>query len=107
MRLGFSGEKNMYEIVEEEYQQFLQDMKNEDKIVFGRYIDESDYEDEYCHNDIYNAQSMFIEKVKEYLHENYPGEYIVSSGYCVFIMTLERARESHISEKSIEIFTVV
>lgn len=35
----------MMEIVEEEYQQFLQDMED-GSLVFGRYINEAEYEDE-------------------------------------------------------------
>ena len=61
----------MYEIIEDEYNQFLQDMAD-GSMIFGRYIDESEYEDEYSHNDIDEAQDKFIEKVREYLHENYP-----------------------------------
>lgn len=69
----------MYEIVEDEYNQFLQDI-TDGSMIFGRYIDESEYEDEYSHNDIDEAQDKFIEKVREYLHENYPGKYVVSGG---------------------------
>lgn len=95
----------MYEIVEDEYNQFLQDMAD-GSMIFGRYIDELEYEDEYSHNDIDEAQDTFIEKISEYLHENYPGKYVVSGGCCVFVMTPDRARESHISERTIELFTV-
>ena len=98
----------MHKIVEEEFKQFLLDLQEaEGAMGFGRYyIDESDYEDEYSHDDIDTAQNLFIEKVREYLHENYPGKYVVTSCFCVFIMTPERARESHLSEKIIELFTV-
>lgn len=95
----------MYEIVEDEYNQFLQDI-TDGSMIFGRYIDESEYEDEYSHNDIDEAQDKFIEKVREYLHENYPGKYVVSGGWCVFVMTPDRARESQVSERTIELFTV-
>ena len=95
----------MYEILEDEYNQFLQDIAD-GSMIFGRYIDESEYEDEYSHNDINEAQDKFIEKVREYLHENYPGKYVVSGGWCVFVMTPDRARESHVLERTIELFTV-
>ena len=94
----------MYQELEDEYELFLDDMKREE--TFCRYIDESEYEDEYSHNDIDEAQDKFIEKVREYLHENYPGKYVVSGGWCVFVMTPDRARESHVSERTIELFTV-
>ena len=93
------------EIVEYEYEQFLNDM-SDGSMTFGRYIDEYDYEDEYSHNNIEEAQGLFIEKVKNYLHNNHPNKYVVSSDWCVFIMTPERARQSNISEKTIELFTV-
>lgn len=95
----------MYEIVENEYNRFLQDIAD-GSMIFGKYIDESEYEDEYSHNDIDEAQDTFIEKVEEYLHENYPGKYVVSGGWCVVVMTPDRARESHVPERNIELFTV-
>jgi len=90
----------MYEEIEEEYQQFLYDIQ-EEGFIFGRYLDESDYEDEYCHNDIDKAKDIFVNKIKEYLKLNRPSEYIVTSGWCIFVMTPNRARESRISEKTI------
>lgn len=103
----YNGEKHMYEIIEEEYQQFLQDMRDGKPMVFGRYINESEYEDEYSHNDIEDAQAELVKKIRSYLHENCPGKYVVSGVWCVFVMTPERARESHISERTIELFTVM
>ena len=58
----------MYQELEDEYELFLDDMKRDE--TFCMYIDESDYEDEYSHNDIEDCQEKFIEKVKEWLHEN-------------------------------------
>ena len=48
----------MYQELEDEYELFLDDMKREE--TFCRYIDESDYEDEYSHNDIYDCQEKFV-----------------------------------------------
>lgn len=96
----------MYEIVEEEYQQFLYDIEVEGALKFGRYVDESNYEDEYSHNDIEEAQNFFVEKVKKYLHENYPGKYVVYGSFCVFVMTTDSARERKFSDKKIQLFTV-
>ena len=41
---------------------------------------------------------MTIEKVKEWLHENKPNQYIVSSGWCVFIMTIEEAKKRNMKK---------
>lgn len=41
----------MYEELEEEFLNFKQDVDS-DSLVFGRYFDEDDYEDEYSHNQI-------------------------------------------------------
>ena len=99
-------EKKMHEIVENEYNRFLQDI-SDGSMIFGKYIDESEYIYEYSYHDIGEAQGKFIEKVREYLHENYPCKYVVSNGWCVFVMTPDRARESHVPEKLIELFTVI
>lgn len=93
------------EIVEYEYEQFLNDI-SDGSMTFGIYINESNYEDEYSYDDIEEAQGLFIKKVKNYLHNNCPNEYVVSSCWCVFVMTPERARQSNISEKIIELCTV-
>ena len=93
-------------IVEEEYEQFLQDIKVSQPFSFKRYIDESAYEDEYSQNDIHKAQDIFVNKAKEYLHRYYPGQYIVSCSYCVFIMTPEAAKKHNVSERTIDLFTV-
>lgn len=91
----------MIEMVNEEFDMFLQDVK-EASFVFGSYLDETDYEDEYCHNDIHEAMHILEEKIKDYLHNNYPNKFIVSSGWCVHVMTPDRARQSRITESTIE-----
>lgn len=99
------GKRSELKIVKYEYEQFLNDIAD-GSMAFRRYINESHYEDEYSHNDIEKAQDLFIKMVKNYLHNNHPNKYVVSSDWCVFIMTPERARQSNISEKTIELFTV-
>lgn len=91
----------MLEIGNEEFDMFLQDVK-EPSFVFGSYLDETDYEDEYCHNDIHETMHTLEEKIKDYLHINYPNKFIVSSGWCVHVMTPDRARQSRITERTIE-----
>lgn len=81
----------MWQELENEYNYFLDDMKHNE--TFCRYIDEDDYEDKYSHNEIDECQNKFIKKVKEWLHENKPGQYIVTSGWCVFVMTIEEAKK--------------
>lgn len=95
----------MHEIVEYEYNQFLEDIST-GLLTFGRYIEKDTYEDEYSHNDIDNAQKLFIEKVTEYICKNFPGKYIVSSGWCVLVMTPEEARKRHVSERTIALCIV-
>ena len=91
----------MQEIIEFEFEMFRQDIINK-SFVFGRYLDESNYEDEYCHNDIDDAKDKLAEKIREYLKENRPSEFLVLNGWCVHVMTPDRARESRISESTIE-----
>jgi len=60
------------------------------------------YEDDYSHSEIDDAKVELIEKISNYLSLNRPGEFIVSDGWCVLVMTPDRARESRISENTIE-----
>lgn len=91
--------------IEYEYNQFLKGMKDS-SFIFGRYMDEDEYEDEYSHNAIDKAMDILQEKIKAYLHEYRPGEFVVTSGWCIFVMTPGRARQSKISEKDIEFYLV-
>lgn len=91
--------------IEEEFKQFLEDVKDSG-YIFGCYMDETEYEDEYSHNAIDEAMEILQEKIRAYLHENRPGEFVASSGWCVHVMTPDRARQSRVSEKTIENFIV-
>ena len=82
----------MYEELEYELAEFKKDI-DKGCLSFGRYFDEDDYEDEYSHNKIGEFQTKFIDKVKEYLHEKAPGRYVVTSGWCVFVMSIEEANK--------------
>lgn len=85
----------MQEALEDEYNQFQEDMERGETCC--RYLDEMEYEDEYSHNQIDECQRKFIEMVKEYLHEHFPGRYVVSGGYCVFVMTIEEIKKKNLS----------
>lgn len=85
----------MYEELEYEFSEFKQSI-DDGSLVFGRYFDEDEYEDEYSHNQIGEFQGKFIDKVKEYLHENAPNKYVVTSGWCVFVMTIDEAKKRRI-----------
>lgn len=91
--------------IEYEYNEFLRDIKDSG-FNFGAYMDETEYEDEYSHNSIDEAMGILQEKIRTYLHENRPGEFVVGSGWCVHVMTPDRARQSRISERTIENFLV-
>ena len=90
----------MDDILEYEYSRFLQEL-HDGSIVFGRYVDEDEWEDDYSHNEINMAKELFIEKATDYLHKNYPGKYLITDGWCVFIMTPERAKETKLSKSII------
>lgn len=87
--------------IEYEYNQFLSDMKNP-TFLSGTYMDEDEYEDEYSHNSIDEAIEILEEKIREYLHENRPGEFVLVSRWNVCVMTIENARSRKLSEKRIE-----
>ena len=91
----------MYEELEYEFAEFKHDL-DEGGLVFGRYFEEDMFEDEYSHNAIDAFKSRFIEKVKDYLREKAPNKYVVTSGWCVFVMTIEEAKKRnlhHIEER--------
>ena len=81
----------MWKELNYEYELFLDDMKRGETVC--RYLNEDEYEDEYSHNEIGEYQRKFIEKVSEYLRQYSPGKYVVTSGWCVFVMTVEEARK--------------
>jgi hypothetical protein len=84
----------MWQELEDEFGLFLDDMKRNETLC--RYIDEDEYEDDYSHNEIGECQDRFIHRVKKWLHENKPGQYIVTSGWCVFVMTIDEARKRNL-----------
>jgi hypothetical protein len=95
----------MQSVINEEYNMFLEDINNP-AFIFGRYMNETEYEDEYGNNDIKTAIEELAEKIRLYLHENIPNKFIVSTGWCVHVMTPDRARQSRISERTIEEYLV-
>lgn len=93
----------MYEEMGDEYRQFLYDMEeSENALVFAKYMDEGDYEDNYGNNEIYEYQEKFAEKVENWLRENKSGQYLVTRGYYIGIMIPDEARQRRMSEKTIE-----
>lgn len=87
--------------IEEEYKQFLEDIKD-NGFIFGVYMDETEYEDEYSHNSIGRAMEELEKKIKEYLQENKPGEFIVYSDWSVHVMKKEKAKETGLRKSLIE-----
>lgn len=91
----------MQEELDREFEIFLEDMKRGE--VFCGYFDETDYECDYSHNEIDEWKSKFIDKVREWLHINKPGKYVVTSGWCVFVMTIEEAKKRRVFKYEIHV----
>lgn len=87
--------------VEKEYNLFLNRIASQD-FIFGIFMDEEDYEDEYSKNDICKSRIELQEKIKEYLRENRPGEFLVFSDFCVHVMTPGWARKWNMPETRIK-----
>lgn len=87
----------MEEIINEEYEVFLEDMNR--GIIFDRFLMVDDYEDEYSHNEIAEAMNTLSSRIRQWLHENKPGKYIVSVSpdYCIFVMTVKEAQMRNVS----------
>lgn len=81
----------MYEELEYEFNLFKKDVDN--GIAFCEYFDEDEYEYDYSHNEIHEFQAKFIDMAKEYLHEKAPNKYVITSGWCVFVMTVDEAKK--------------
>lgn len=87
----------MEDIINEEYGIFIEDM---DKgITFDRFLITDNYEDEYSHNEIAEAMNTLASRMRQWLHENKPGKYIVSVSpdYCIFVMTVKEAQMRNVS----------
>lgn len=82
----------MYEELQYEFAEFKKDI-DEGGLIFGRYFDENDYQDEYSYNEIDEFRSKFIDKVKEYLHKKARNKYVVANGWHVAVMTIEEAKK--------------
>lgn len=78
--------------ISEEYLQFLHDIQDKG-FLNGCYMDETEYEDEYSHNTIGEAMEILREKIRTYLHENRPGEFVVYSDWSIQVMKKEKAEE--------------
>ncbi len=87
----------MEEIINEEYEIFLEDMDR--GITFNRFLMVDDYEDNYSHNEIAEAMNTLASRIRQWLHENKPGKYIVSVSpdYCIFVMTVKEAQMRNVS----------
>lgn len=68
-------------------------------ITFDRFLMVDNYEDEYSHNEIAEAMNALASRIRQWLHENKPGKYIVSvsSDYCIFVMTVKEAQMRNVS----------
>lgn len=86
--------------IDYEYNEFLKDMQDP-SFIFGTYMDEDEYEDEYSHNEIDEAIAILEKKIKSYLRENKPNKFVVLSGWNVTVATIKRARQSNMPETRI------
>jgi hypothetical protein len=59
----------------------------------NNFISDDELEDEFSHNEIGEAQQMFMNKAKEYLSKNYSGKYAMWNDYCVHITTVDLYRD--------------
>lgn len=60
-----------------------------DKDNCNNFISYDDLEDEFSHNDIDEAQQMFMNKARKYLSTNYSGKYAMWCNWCVHITTVD------------------
>lgn len=76
----------MFEEVQCEFERFLSDI-NKDDFCMAKYLDTWDYEDEYSHNEIHDAQYELFYKIKNWLKDNRPNRYIIFCNESVMVRT--------------------
>ena len=83
------------EYIDEELKNLKDMIENNtfDKNNCNNFIAEDDLEDDFSHNEIGEAQEMFMQKVKEFLSNNYPGKYAMWRDWCVHITTVTLYRK--------------
>lgn len=90
--------------IEPELDDLIDMLKNNKMETYkcNNFIDQTEYEDEYSHNEIDEIQEDFIKEAKNYLDKNYKGQYVIFSDWCVHIVTkeyyeknLERTKHFH------------
>lgn len=67
----------------------------------NNFLDVSDYEDDYSHNEIALMHSEFMKEAKRYLETNHKGKYVVYSDWCVHVATVEFCKEHGFKESFI------
>ena len=74
----------MKEIIEYEYKQFLEDVQKDD-FGYCTYLDTDEYEDDYSHCEICEAQMVLASKIFYYLKQNRPDEFILHDTYDILV----------------------
>lgn len=80
-----------YEI-EDQYNIFIKDIET-DFLSHELYLRQYEYEDEYSHDEINRGQILLSERIKEYLHNNFPNQYCLYIDWCVRVMSVELAEK--------------
>ena len=75
--------------IENEYEQFLDDVNS--GLSKMNYLDVELLEDDYSHNEIFEAHDELIYKIKEWLHKNMPGEWVVWTNYTTAVYVMKKA----------------
>ena len=83
------------EYIDEKVEELKSSIENgtfsEDKC--NNYISYNDLEDCFSHNEIDEAQEMFMNEVRQYLSKNHSGKYAMWCDWCVHITTVELYRD--------------
>lgn len=92
------------EAVDEEYDNFLFNVDSIDfHMEITNYFDEDDYNDEYSKKYIHNKLWVaFEQRVRKYLHENYPNKFAVYNDWCVHVVPIFVAKSLGWKDEKIE-----
>ena len=57
------------------------------------FLNEDELEDEFSHNEIQELWNLFSKEAKKWLRENYPGQFVLYSDWCIHLLTIEYVQE--------------
>ena len=89
--------------INEEFETFLEDMDIWDDTMSGHYFRWCDYKDVCSNADMFAAKTQLFGKIKNWLHENRPGKYVLTiEDDGVYVLPVNQAERWELTEEEIQ-----